>query len=219
MNESFYYLCLRIKRAVLTASGGSRLHFQLQLFFPGKENGHLAVIQDRDNWQQLCENGVTCTFCGRPGNYPGGEQLHVRKAQDRVSGSWWWSVGSRGLHRVNLTAESELRPPEGSQTASAGASCELGHPGVCLLLRTAAGAAAAPQPELQALFSSYKALLHHLSKLCCMRKTPCLKVSSVANRDLAFLQLLLPSSLYSVQHSVPFTASMAAWRNCSKMLM
>lgn len=143
----------------------------------------------------------------------------MRKAQDWVSGSWWWSVGSRGLHRVNLAAESELHPPKGSQTAPAGASCELGHAGVRLLLQMADGAAAAPQPELRAPLSSYKALLHRLSKLRCMHKTPCLKVSSAASGDLAFLQLLLPSSLYSVQHSVPFAASIAAWRNCSKMLM
>lgn len=48
VHESFYYLCGRIKGAVLTASGGGRLRFQLQLFFPDEESGHLAVIRDRD---------------------------------------------------------------------------------------------------------------------------------------------------------------------------
>lgn len=83
------------------------------------------------------------------------------KLQDWVSGSWWWSVGSRGLHRVNLTAESELHPPKGSQTAPAGASCELGHAGVRLLLRMADGAAAAPQLELSTalLLQSFASLL------------------------------------------------------------
>lgn len=51
----------------------SRLRFQLQLFFPDRESGHLAVNQDREKCGQLCGEGVTRVFAGRTEQWPGAD--------------------------------------------------------------------------------------------------------------------------------------------------
>lgn len=105
-----------------------------------------------------------------------------------------------------------FHPPEGDETISAGASHELSHPGVSFRLGTGLTGL------LQASAPAESAALRRLGSAPSLARRPLRAQSTlsqgrrVATGDLAFLQLLLPSS----RPSAPSTACATARRNRSK---